>query len=380
MIVIIFIIALILILAIHYYIGRRIFAWLKLMIPSIKGIIFWPIYGSLISCFFIYNLVPTFFLTRTLAIIGSYWLGAFLFLLLSLVIVEFVRLLTLLKIIPRSFVQSVKTKRITGGIVAIFVCTAMIYGSIHARQIQLPTYDVSIDKTVGSLQSLNVVLLSDLHLGHMYGTANVEKWVTEINQLNPDIVVIPGDIFDGNMEIFTDQKQAAEAFRKINSTYGVFASFGNHDAGSGVAEMRQFCEDAGMILLEDEAVLIADSFYVAGMKDSQPIGDQGAPRMPIAEVLADVDQSKPILLLDHKPLYLQEAKEAGVDLVVSGHTHKGQIFPGGLITRNHSSDVDYGYYRNGSLQAIVTSGIGTWGPPVRIGSDSEIVQITLEFQ
>ena len=365
--------------ATHYYVGRRIFSWLKLRFPKIKKVIYWPIYFSFIGSFIVSNFISVYWIAKPLAVIGYYWLGLFAYLLMALLIVELIRLLSWIRIVPKAFVQSKKVKQRTGTIIAILIAITLIYGSVHTKNITVATYEVEIDKSVDDLSELNVVMMSDLHFGYMYDVKAAEKWVEKVNALNPDIVLIPGDIFDGDMHTFANQKETAAALRALDTTYGVFASLGNHDAGPHFDEMRAFCKDAGFILLEDEAMPIDDRFYVAGMKDASPIGAQGTTRQPIADVVREVDHKKPILLLDHQPNFLDEAKNAGVDLVVSGHTHRGQIFPGRFLT-NQLNEANYGYYQKDTLHAIVTSGIATWGPPIRIGTDAEIVQIQIRFK
>jgi predicted MPP superfamily phosphohydrolase len=128
----------------------------------------------------------------------------------------------------------------------------------------------------------------------------------------------------------------------------------------------------------DETALIADSFYVVGRKDKASAGFGSDRRLPISELIAPLDQSKPLIMLDHQPSDIAKAAENGIDLSVSGHTHRGQMMPNHLITKR-LFELDWGYLKKGGLHAIVSSGFGTWGPPVRIGSRSEVIHIEVEF-
>ncbi len=379
MFIIFAILALAIVLLVHYYVGRRIYQGLRQWFPNFKKVLFWPIFWLVVCSIIIAYAIPTYFFTKPIAIIANYWLGIFFYTLLFLVILEIVRILSWVRIIPAKFLRSSQVRKMTALVILILVIGIVIYGRIHAGQIQLAKYDVKINKPAGELQSLKIVLVSDLHLGYEHGKKDVEEMVTRINTLEPDIVCIAGDLVDGNAEAVSDRAETAALFKDIKSEYGVYACLGNHDAGGTYAEMEQFFQDTGILFLDDEALTINNSFTLAGMKDSGPIGDQGEKRKTTASVLKNVDKSKPVILLDHRPSNLDEALQAGADLMLSGHTHHGQVFPGQLVT-NMNFEVDYGYLKKDSLQTIVSSGIGTWGPPLRIGSDSEIVLIEVQFQ
>ncbi len=132
-----------------------------------------------------------------------------------------------------------------------------------------------------------------------------------------------------------------------------------------------------MRILEDEAVLVADSFYVIGRKDPTSVPRGGA-RTPLSVILSGLDKSRPLILLDHQPVHLEEAAAAGIDLQLSGHTHNGQVFPVNLINKG-IYELNWGLLKKGSTWFYVTSGAATWGPPVRLGSTSEIVLFQMTF-
>jgi predicted MPP superfamily phosphohydrolase len=193
-------------------------------------------------------------------------------------------------------------------------------------------------------------------------------------------VLIAGDFFDNDFGAIREPEKAAELLRGLKTVYGVYACFGNHDAGAPYPQMLRFLQDSHIRLLADETVLIADKLYLAGRMDGSPIGGFGGQRRKaLVEILTLEAKDLPVVVLDHNPAHLHEYGEE-TDLVLCGHTHKGQLFPGGLITQS-MYEVDHGYYRRdeNSPHVIVTSGAGAWGPPMRVGTDSEINLIRLSW-
>ena len=162
---------------------------------------------------------------------------------------------------------------------------------------------------------------------------------------------------------------------ELHAPLGVYAVPGNHDYyGNDVDQLVVEMDKIGIQVLADETALVANDFYIVGRKDLA-----AKSRRTTTALVAGLDQNKPLIMMDHQPVEFDEASDSGIDLLLSGHTHRGQLFPANLITRlifeNH-----YGYLKKDQLHSIVTSGFGTWGPPLRIGSRAEIVEINLKFQ
>ncbi len=203
--------------------------------------------------------------------------------------------------------------------------------------------------------------------------------VNMINDLQPDIVMLPGDIIDENVGPFVEQRMN-ETFRQLKPKYGTYAVPGNHD--SNLAAIP-YVKEAGIQVLTDQYTKVADSFYVVGRDSDLKHGpsDQAnnQRRLELAAILKGIDKSLPIILLDHIPSQLAEAQNNRVDLQVSGHTHRGQMFPFHLVT-GRMYELDWGLLQKGNLQAIVSTGYGTWGPPIRIGNKPEIVEIKMNFK
>jgi predicted MPP superfamily phosphohydrolase len=166
-----------------------------------------------------------------------------------------------------------------------------------------------------------------------------------------------------------------EEFSAIKSSMGVYAVPGNHDSyGGRLGELREALGAAGVKLLSDEAVLVDNSVYIIGRSD---YGRGGTGRRSLDELARDIDRSLLLIVMDHQPRNLAEAERAGIDLQVSGHTHNGQIWPGPVLT-GRMYENNYGLRYKGKTATIVTSGSGTWGPPIRIGTRAEIVYIELK--
>ncbi|MTI82916.1 MAG: metallophosphoesterase [Firmicutes bacterium] len=255
---------------------------------------------------------------------------------------------------------------IIGCYLLIFIL--ILIGSIHAKNVKVVSYDINIPKQA---RDFDIVMLSDTHINQTKSSDYVEKMVSDINSLHPDIVLFAGDIFDDRN--VNSLKEKKEILKGIKATDGVYGVLGNHEYYSNnLSEILDIYKEANINILIDEVAEL-ETIYIVGRDDIYK------KRKNLNELLQTVNKEKPIILLDHQPVSLEEAKNNGVDLQLSGHTHKGQFFPNQLITAK-IYEVDYGYLAKDSLQVIVTSGYGTWGPPVRIGTQSEILDIKIKFQ
>lgn len=327
--------------------------------------------------------------------LGNYWLGTFLYILLTVIIVDLIRLI--LKRIPRVDQKKLASRRLfvlNGTVCIVVIASLTAYGILNAHNIRTTSYDVSVSKECESLSSLNVVLVADLHLGYNIGEWHMKKMVEKINQLKPDLVCIAGDIFDNEYEAIQYPEETADALAEIQSRYGVYACYGNHDIEEKILagftfhkeghkmsdpRMDEFLENAGITLLQDETVLIDNKFYLAGRADYERPGRGITARQTPEELTADLDLTKPVIVIDHEPREMDELAAAGVDLDLCGHTHDGQMFPGNL-TIKLLWDNPYGYKTYGNMHQIVTSGVGVFGPYMRVGTKSEIVQVQVNFK
>lgn len=333
-------------------------------------------------------------LQRILKFISNYWLGAMIYIVLVVIIVDVIRLiLKRSRRVDQAKLASRRTFVLNGTFCIILIFSVCLYGALNARHIRVTNYDVAIDKKAGELTSLNIVLAADLHLGYSVGTAQMKQMVQKINAQNPDLVVIAGDIFDNEYEALDDPEELVRILAGIQSTYGTYACYGNHDIqepilagftfhskGKKVSDPRmdELLAAANIRLLRDETVEIADVFYLHGRPDYERPGRGITKRMSAAEITSSLDPEKPIFVIDHEPRELSELADAGVDLDLCGHTHDGQLFPGNIVTKFFWEN-SCGYLKKGDMHNIVTSGVGVYGPNMRVATKSEICTIKVHF-
>jgi uncharacterized protein len=310
--------------------------------------------------------------------IGSIWLAAMLYFLLIVVFLDLLRLVNrIFPFFPAAITKNYsKTKFITAMSTVGLVGALLLGGSINASFIRIKKLNLSVPKKAGTLKSLNIVSASDIHLGTIIGRSHIEDIVNKINALHPDIVLLPGDIIDEDPAPVIKQNLGA-ALQNIHSRFGVYAVTGNHEFIGGVEEDCAYLTAHGITMLRDRSIKIGESFFLVGRED-RGIGRIGQKRKGLHELMIGVDTQIPVILMDHQPFGLNEAAQNGIDLQLSGHTHYGQLWPLTYIVRA-IYEMAWGYKRIGNTQYYISTGAGTWGPPIRIGSYSEIVQIRLNF-
>lgn len=370
--------------------------WIRIVISMI--------YLFLASSILIAFLLPTGQIRRILKLISNDWLGVFLYTLLAVLIADIVSLIRSRMIkhgnrnkqkteIAMSQQRNHKFHIVAGGICSVVVLTLSAWGIYNARIIHTTPYEITVNKDGGKIDSLNVILISDLHLGYNIGISHISKMVEKINRQHADIVFIAGDIFDNEYEALENPEKLAEVLRSIQSKYGVYACYGNHDVQEKIlagftfggqkkkessVQMDAFLQKAGIHLLRDESILIEDSFFVYGRPDAQRPGRGIVARETASELMKRIDSNKPVIVIDHQPREFKELADAGVDVCLSGHTHDGQMFPSNLIT-SFMWENSYGYMKKGNLHTIVTSGVGLFGPNMRVGTIAEICSIKIHF-
>lgn len=312
--------------------------------------------------------------------VGSFWLGAMVYFLLIILLLDFLRLINHWFPLFPAFITSnyMRTKQVTALLAIGVVAITLLAGYINALNPRIRTLNLNISKKANGPKMVNLAIVSDIHLGTIVGSSRFNRIVDRINQLNPDIVILPGDIVDEDLGPVIRQ-DLGETLKNIKSAFGVIAVTGNHEYIGGVEKACRYLTDHNVRVLRDTVLRVNDDFYIIGREDRSIKGFTGKQRKPLEELMAQVDKSYPIILLDHQPLNLSQAVVNGADLQISGHTHHGQIWPLTYIT-DMIYEVSYGYKRKGNTQIYVSSGAGTWGPPIRIGTIPEIVNIKLSFQ
>jgi len=355
------------------------------MIPTIHSRTYWLIFsviviGSLVGVIFNHYLPD--FLREGVYVVASYWLAAMAYFTIFMVIIDIINLADRwFRFIPMSVKTNSNILFLTGLLVFVTVTSLLIYGTINAKDLKVTPYNINVAKHAGSLDKLHIALILDVHLSDL-NDESMKSLVDTINEIEPDIVLIAGDIIDASRDIEPYNANYVESnFNRIKAKYGVYASLGNHDYdynGDSSYKIDSF-KKAGVNILRDGTVKIDESFYIIGREDKSYERISGEKRMDLTVLMDGMDKKLPMIVLDHQPINLDEPKSEGVDLQVSGHTHKGQLFPFSFITER-IFQIDYGYLNLGDFNIVVSSGARTWGPPVRIGTHSEVVDITINFQ
>lgn len=297
------------------------------------------------------------------------------FLLLMIDVVRFIDRRA--KLIPSAFKNHHLTPFSLAAAVILLATGFVAYGSWNAHHPVIKKYTVHVDKKADGIKQLRIAMVSDIHYGPIIDADRLEKLQQMIHQIKPDLVLLAGDITDGPLPPGEAQKLAG-ALENIKAPYGVFAVPGNHDRDLAKrdSELMRSLQQAGIRVLKDEHVLIKNRFTLIGRDDPFLLREPG--RKELETLVKGIDPSKPLILLDHQPIELDQAQKNGVDLQLSGHTHHGQIFPGNLIT-GMIYENDWGLLKKGDFHSIVSCGFGTWGPPLRIGNRPEVVEITMNF-
>ena len=360
----------------NYYIGRRIFQGLSLLFPHMNAKMYAGIYTFIALSVIIGILTLPSGIKGIMSWIGAHWMGIFVYLLVLFLVADLVILLgSIVKVIPSPMPQAI---RFYAGLIVLLLSTGLVsYGMYNANQIKHVSYDIQTKETTLAAD-MKIVLISDLHLGAVNSEKHLESIVQGINNLEPDIVCLAGDIFNDDYNAIRNPDKAIDLLKSIKATYGVYGCLGNHDGGSTFNEMISLLEQSNIKLLNDEYVIIDERLVLFGRVDPSPIRGFGElKRKDITEILASIDTNMPVVVMDHTPSNIEQYGRE-IDLVLAGHTHRGQIFPFNLIT-NAIFTVDYGHYQKDadSPHVIVTSGAGTWGMPMRVGTNSEIVSILL---
>jgi len=264
------------------------------------------------------------------------------------------------------------------GSVAAAVAAMVAWGALNvARGPREARYHVDRKGRYGGARKARLVQISDVHLGLILGANFLKGLVDRINAMNPDLVLITGDLFDPE---FPDDAKAVAELRRLRPKQGTFAVSGNHEFYSGMHRYFKMMEEAGIPVLDSEVRLTEGGLQVAGLHDHTADRFAGAGvQRDMGKALREIDPAKPSILLAHQPKGLQPATDARVDLIFSGHTHAGQIFPFWALVRL-SFRYMAGRYRLGpDTDLIVNTGTGFWGPPMRVGTHSQIVVVDLEY-
>ncbi|MDB6058545.1 MAG: hypothetical protein JWO95_2389 [Verrucomicrobiales bacterium] len=264
------------------------------------------------------------------------------------------------------------TTSIRSGAVVTAMCLCAIALVQGFRPPTLTDYEIALPGLPRELDGKVLVQLSDLHLGNILGKQWLQKLIARVNAMSPDIVVITGDLVDGNVGRVEPLR---ETLKQLRAPLGVWAVSGNHEFYAGLARSIALFENAGFTALRDASKQAARGLNIAGVDDLTSRAPFTDADHPINHALAN-RASGATILLSHSPLDAEKAAAAGVGLMLSGHTHNGQIWPFKYLVRSRYRLLSGRYDVNG-LTAIVSRGTGTWGPRMRLWVPGEIVRIKL---
>lgn len=322
----------------------------------VLGVLYWLAACGMFISFGLRNIALPEFLHRTLHIVGTSWLLFTLYMAVALLLADAVRW-----IVP-SFQHGVWYA--LGVTVAMLVAGYANYRHIHVEHITIKT-----DKAIED-GSVRIVAMSDVHLGRGTTRRDLARYVEIVNAENPDIVVIVGDLIDNSILPVAKADMCRE-FERVDARYGIYMAAGNHEYISGIDACRNYLKTTPVQLLSDSVARPADGLAIVCRDDRQ-----NPRRARLDSLLAASDKEHFLIVLDHQPNAIEESQKSNIDLHLSGHTHRGQVFPLNILT-DHLFEQSHGYRKWGDTHAYVMTGLSLWGPPFRIGTHSEMLVVDI---
>jgi len=307
--------------------------------------------------------------------IGSFWIAYMLYLGLAVVMIDFIRILNyFIRFLP-PFSEIMKFRL---GVIVLSVVSIIVFaGHINALWINVKEIPLTIQKKVSGSQEVKILMASDLHLGALIGERREKRLLDIIREQKPDLVLLCGDLVDGEIAPVL-RKKLGRHIQEIQTPLGVYAITGNHEYIGGIDKTLPYLKSINIRMLLDEVITLPNGIQLVGRNDHSS-GRGSMARKPLAELVSGLDQTKPVIVMNHQPFNLQEAADANVDLHLSGHTHHGQLWPVNYITEA-IFELSWGYLKKGNTHFYVSSGYGSWGPSVRVGNRPEVVVFKLKFE
>ena len=348
------------------YVGGNVYIFIRtlqmlsgfsLAMKILLSVIYWLVAFSLVIAMLTRHIDMPVILSKSMFHIGSVWLVFTLYMIFALLLALNSSLLMLLDILSAK--EKLKDRPMKGFIQVLQVLVFFIGGIVIVAKI-----DVSLDKPIEG-NGINIVAVSDVHLGYGTGKAMLKEYVDMINAQHPDLILIGGDLIDNSLTPLYKENMAEE-LAQLKAPLGIYMVPGNHEYISGIDESVRFLKDTPIQLLRDSVVTLPNGVQIIGRDDRS-----NRSRHSLPTLLKQADRSKPIILLDHQPYNLAKTDSLGIDLQFSGHTHHGQIWPMSLIT-DRIYEQSHGYRKWSQSHIYVSSGLSLWGPPFRIGTNSDM--------
>lgn len=332
-------------------------AHLPLWAKICGSLLFWLCATALFSAFALHDAGLSERILRTLYVVGSWWMVFTLYMCLTLLTTDVIHL-----VVPA----------LSGRVWWALGITLLLLvgGYLNYRLPRTQHLGIEVDKPIAK-ERVRLAVISDIHLGYGTDREDLARYIELINGQSPDAVLIVGDLIDNSVRPVEAEDMCAE-FSRVCAPAGVYMVAGNHEYISDIEAVEAYLANSAVRLLRDSVVTLPSDIVLVGRDDRA-----NSERAPLAELLASADSSRPIVVLDHQPYDIEESAAAGcVDIHLSGHTHRGQVWPLSLLV-DALYEQSYGYRRWGDMHAYVTSGLSLWGPPFRIGTNSELVIIDI---
>ena len=328
--------------------------WLKVIV----SIVIWVSALSLFISMGLRNSVTPEWILNSLNIVGSVWMAFLLYSVLLLVVSDIVRIF-----VPSAGPSAAYALPLT--------VILLLYGYFNYRNPKIEDMELNLDKSFEG-NELVAVAISDVHLGYGTGTRTLRRYVDLINEQKPDIIFIAGDLIDNSLNPLMEAP-FDEVLNELNAPMGIYMVPGNHEYISGIEDCAEYLEErTGIRLLRDSIVLLPNGMQIIGRDDRS-----NRFRAELNELLDKADRSSPIIVLDHQPYDLAETDSLKVDIQISGHTHRGQLWPLNILV-DRMYEQSHGYRKWNHSHIFVSSGLSLWGPPFRIGTDSDMGVIRIK--
>jgi predicted MPP superfamily phosphohydrolase len=308
--------------------------------------------------------------------VGAFWLAFMLYFSLSILLIDIIRLFNFFFHFLPVITPQIRFRigLFTVGIVSLVVLS----GHINALSTRVREITLNIHKKVTGNREMKVLMASDIHLGALIGENREERLVNIIISQKPDLVLLCGDLVDGDVASAL-RKNLGRQIQKIKTPMGVYAIPGNHEYIGDIKKTLPYLESININILRDKTLILPNGVQLVGRddRDNRRMGEETG-RKTLKELTSGLDPEFPIIVMNHQPFNLDEAVAEGVDLHLSGHTHHGQLWPLNYITKA-VYELSWGFLKKGNTNFYVSSGFGSWGPPVRLGNTPEVVVFNLKF-
>lgn len=343
----------------NFYIFVRLIqtmALVPLWLRVVFGMLYWLAACGMFVSFGLRSVAMPEFLHRVLHVVGTSWLLFTLYMAVALFVAD------LAHWIWPSFHHGV-------WYALCLTVAVLVAGYINYRHFHVEHVTIETDKPIEGGR-LRLVAISDVHLGSGTTRSDLARYVEKINSENPDIVVIVGDLIDNSILPVAKADMCRE-FERVKARYGIYMAAGNHEYISGIEACRNYLKTTPIQLLLDSVAKPLNGVEIVCRDDRQNLR-----RARLDSLLAKSDKEHFTIVLDHQPNAIAESQKCSVDLHLSGHTHRGQIFPLNLLT-DHIFEQSHGYRMWGDTHAYVMTGLSLWGPPFRIGTHSEMLVVDI---